>query len=167
MDCHGWVEVRALIKGVKEKKDRKFNRAELETIVKTDEKGRFVFSPDGNRIKACQGHSIPWVEPEVVRCEPPRYLYHGTTTKAWSKILADGAISKMDRHAVHMQAERSKAWQSAKRWKLIPILLQIDAKRLYEEGFLLGWVENGVWCASSVPVDYVINTIVEKTKKAA
>ena len=43
-------------------------------------KGRFLFSEDGQRIKAYQGHTIPWVQPELEPLPPPQLLYHGTTT---------------------------------------------------------------------------------------
>lgn len=38
-----------------------------------------------------------------------RNIYHGTTAEAWEKIQACGYISKMERHAVHMQAEEEMA----------------------------------------------------------
>ena len=90
---------------------------QLKYIVESDEKGRYRFNPDQSRIKACQGHSIPWVEPELLIMEPPKFLYHGTHVEALERIMESGAISKMERHAVHLQAESGKAWTSARRWK--------------------------------------------------
>ena len=73
--------------------------------------------------------------------------HHVTTTAALEKILASGEISKMSRHAVHLQADAWKAWQSAVRWKgRTPVVLKIDASALAENGVEFGRTENGVWC---------------------
>ena len=65
MDEHGWVDVQELSRRVNEAGKHRLTRQLLEQIVADDEKGRYRFSEDGTRIKACQGHSIEWVEPEL------------------------------------------------------------------------------------------------------
>ena len=125
-------------------------------VVATDNKGRYRYSKDGRRIKACQGHSIPWVEPELTPMDPPEYLYHGTTTEALELILKSGAISKMQRHAVHMQADVDKAWKSARRWKgKTPVVLMIAAKEMSVLGARFGKSENDVWCCEAIPTAYI------------
>jgi len=109
MDKHGWVSVEELIDGINRTGKYKIDGQLLCEIVKEDKKGRYRYNEDGTRIKACQGHSIPWVEPELTMMEPPEYVYHGTTTEAWEKIMASGAVNKMSRHAVHTQADVEKA----------------------------------------------------------
>lgn len=159
MDVHGWVSVQELINGINARGKYSVTRFVLEEIVANDEKGRYRFSDDGQRIKACQGHSLDWIELELTWSEPPEYLYHGTTTDALEKILKSGAISKMNRHAVHMQADMDKAWKSARRWHRTPILVKIDAKRMYKGGFRFGVSENDVWCTESVPTIYLCDVI--------
>lgn len=159
MDIHGWVDVQELIRGVNASGKYKLSQTILEEIVAADEKGRYRFSDDGKRIKACQGHSLEWVIPELTYGEPPTYLYHGTTTEAYAKILRSGEISKMNRHAVHMQEDPSLAWKSATRWHLTPILLKIAAKDMHDNGFSFGVSDNGVWCTESVPIVYICETI--------
>ena len=163
MDVHGWVSVEALICGINARGNYQIDLQLLKEIVETDNKGRYRFSDDGRKIKACQGHSIPWVEPEMEYAEPPMYLYHGTTTAALEKILKSGAISKQKRHAVHMQADPMKAWQSAERWHLTPVLLKIAAKEMYDKGFTFGKTENEVWCTESVPTEFIAEKI-ERTQ---
>lgn len=102
----------------------KFENEDVSWIAE-DNKGRYRFDEKHEKIKCCQGHSVPWVEPELEYCEPPEFLYHGTTTKALEAIEESGAIKKMKRHAVHMQADISKAWQSAERWHKTPVVLKI------------------------------------------
>lgn len=160
MDSHGWVSATQLIQRINATGRYQLDREILEKIVATDDKGRFRFSEDGQKIKACQGHSIPWVYPELEFLPPPQFLYHGTTTAAMEKILESGEIKKMSRHAVHLQADVRKAWQSAARWKgKIPVVLKIDATALADTGAEFGKAENGVWCCEAVPVGYIVERI--------
>ena len=156
MDHHGWVSVSQLISNVNASGKAKLSLALLQEIVATDNKGRYRFSADGKRIKACQGHSIPWVEPELEVRTPPEYLYHGTTTEALQDIMKSGAILKMSRHAVHMQADINKAWQSAERRKnKTPVVLKIAAGRMSQNHFVFSISENGVWFCERVPTEYI------------
>lgn len=153
MDRHGWVYTAQLLTNLQT--TYPLTLEQLRRIVETDSKGRYRFSEDGSRIKACQGHSIPWVEPELTYGPPPAILYHGTTQAAWEKIQASGHIDKMARHAVHMQADAEKAWQSARRWHQEPVVLEIDAARMARDGMVFGVSDNGVWCTERVDVIYI------------
>jgi putative RNA 2'-phosphotransferase len=102
------------------------------------------------------------VEPELAIGQPPEYLYHGTTEESWQKIRECGHISKMGRHAVHMQAVEAKAWQSAKRWHRTPVVLKINAAAMDADGFVFGVSDNGVWCTESVPAGYIIAVLPEE-----
>ena len=159
MDNHGWVSVAELIEKINAAGKYRITESILVEIVRTDNKGRFRYNEDGTKIKACQGHSISWVEPELTFGQPPKYLYHGTTEENWHKIQASGAIRKMSRHAVHMQAEEAKAWQSAKRWHRIPVVLKIDAAAMYADGIVFGVSDNGVWCTKIVPTKYIVEVL--------
>lgn len=155
MDVHGWVSVAELIEKINAAGRYRITEQILEEIVRTDNKGRFRYSEDGLKIKACQGHSISWVEPELSIEQPPEYLYHGTTEESWEKIRESGYISRMGRHAVHMQADEAKAWLSAKRWHRTPVVLKIHAAAMHADGAVFGVSDNGVWCAESVPIIYI------------
>lgn len=159
MDKHGWVSVEQLIKGVNDYSSYKLDRELLEQIVAEDNKGRYRFDEKHEKIKCCQGHSVLWVEPELKYCEPPEFLYHGTTTKALEAIEESGAIKKMARHAVHMQADISKSWRSAERWRKTPVVLKISASEMYKDGYRFGVTENEVWCTEEVPVRYICDRI--------
>ena len=134
----------------------------LERIVSEDKKGRYRFDETHSRIKCCQGHSVSWVEPELTWCEPPEFLYHGTTTQALEAIEKSGAIKKMSRHAVHTQADINKAWQSAERWHKTPVVLKIAAKEMFRDGHKFGVTENEVWCIEEVPLKYICDRIYNK-----
>ncbi|MBR1592351.1 MAG: RNA 2'-phosphotransferase [Ruminococcus sp.] len=160
MDEHGWVSVKQLIENVNKFSKYRLSRETLERLVGEDEKGRYLFDERHKKIKCCQGHSVSWVVPELEYREPPDYLYHGTNTTAMRKIDESGEINRMKRHAVHLQADKSKAWQSAERWKnQTPVILKVDAAAMCDDGFSFGVSENDVWCTESVPVKYIIERI--------
>ena len=107
MDSHGWVSVDELIRKINEDDKYKLDITQLEEIVKLDDKGRYRFNENHSKIKACQGHSIVWVQPELQYTNPPTYLYHGTTTQAFQKIISSGFISKMQRSKHRCYNDRS------------------------------------------------------------
>ena len=161
MDHQGFVNVEQLIKNVNEYTSYELNEDILREIVDTDSKGRYEYT--GDEIRCIQGHSIPWVDPEPAITEPPAHLYHGTTMKAFELIKKDGEIKKMKRHAVHMQADVSKAIQSAERWHSSdPVVLVIDARAMYNDGYEFGVTRNGVWLTDHVPTKYISHYIINE-----
>ena len=90
MDEHGWVSVDQLLEGLQKEGRYHITREILEEIVSADAKQRYRFSSDGRKIKACQGHSLPFVEPELTVTAPPAVLYHGTTSQAYRLIRQSG-----------------------------------------------------------------------------
>lgn len=161
MDERGWVYVDELIEKINLDGKYSIDYEVLKEIVEKDKKGRYRFDLEMKKIKACQGHSITWVVPELEYKTPPEFLYHGTTTEALKKIVASGYISKMSRHAVHMQAEKEKAWKSAVRWKKNPVILKIAALEYANTGAMFGETENNVWCTDRIPVEYIVEKIYE------
>lgn len=163
MDKHGYVSISELISKLNDSNYPSIDETVINEIVSTDNKGRYVVK-DG-KIKCCQGHSIPWIEPELTYKEPPTMLYHGTTEEAYQLIMQSGHIDKMCRQAVHCQSNQKAAWASALRWKAnVAIVIEINASKMYEDGYKFGEAENGVWYIDEVPTKY-INQIFKKAKK--
>lgn len=185
MDKHGWVSVEQLIANVNRYSKYHLDVYELEKIVAEDEKGRYVFNETYERIKCCQGHTIPWVEPEIEYLKPPAILYHGTTLEALEGILAVGAIKKMKRHAVHLTSDIRKAWESAERWSKTPVVIRIAAREMQRDGYRFGvpdrnrpWGkprisgcitlngrdldEGEVWLTEEVPAKYIRDPVYKK-----
>ena len=166
MDNHGWVSVKELIEKVNADSKYTLTREMLQEIVDTDEKGRYILDNKSGKIKCCQGHSIPWVEPELRYEEPPEFLYHGTSVRAYEKIKESGAIRKMKRHAVHMTANLDLAWKAAERWHAAPIVLKITTAPMLREGVAFGVTENDVWCAPEVPVKYIDSVLTDWSRNS-
>ena len=163
MDHHGWVNADQLLKNINENGRYVITANTLQEIVDNDSKRRYRFSEDGKRIKACQDHSIPWVELELQEMPPPEFLYHGTTTEAKDAIMVSGALLRMQRYAVHLTEDFSLAWKSACRRKgKHPVVLKIAAKALFETGVVFGKSENDVWCCKHVPTAFIENIIYHK-----
>ena len=102
IDRHGWADADALIKGTCAA-GRYLTREGLERIVREDAKRRYSFSPDGTKIRANQGHSIP-VDLELLPQIPPDPLYHGTASRFWGSIQQQGLL-KMSRQYVHLSSD--------------------------------------------------------------
>lgn len=151
LDSHGWVDVDVLLHGI-HVMGRNLSRTDLERIVRENKKRRYSFSPDGKRIRANQGHSIP-VDLELLPEIPPDPLYHGTASRFWESIQLQGLL-KQSRQYVHLSSDRKIALDVGKRHG-VPIILRIHTGEMLKNGFSFYLSENGVWLCESVPAIYL------------
>lgn len=125
---------------------------ELEWIVNNDNKSRFKFNYNNTKIRACQGHSIPWLKIQYQNVIPPDFLYHGTCEKFFLKIKNNG-IYKMNRQYVHLSEDLLTAKSVGKRHGN-PIIIKIDTKNMLKDGIKFYISENGVWLTDFVDRKY-------------
>lgn len=151
LDEHGWVEVEALIQGVR-RRYPEFNRAVLDEIVARDSKQRYAYNQDKTCIRANQGHSIP-VDVELKQALPPTILYHGTGEKYVESIQKVGLIPK-SRLYVHLSTDIQTAIQVGKRHGQ-PVVYQIDTQQMIRDGFIFYISANHIWLTKAVPVQYL------------
>ena len=135
LDEHGWAEVRALLRGVCGT-GRQIDMETLERIVREDDKQRYSFNKNHNRIRA----------------KPPRYLYHGTAVRFLPAIQAEG-IKKMTRQYVHLSGDRETAVAVGRRYGA-PVVLRVEAEAMALSGITFYRSENGVWLCDYVPLGY-------------
>ncbi len=147
----GWVKVEELLTACR-RNNFLINRKELEEVVSENYKKRFSFDAKGTRIRANQGHSIA-VDLQLKEITPPAILYHGTIKSALESILKQG-LQKMARHHVHLSADINIAKIVGKR-RGKPIVLQINATKMYEESYKFFCSNNGVWLVDEVPPQYL------------
>ncbi|MFF8729997.1 RNA 2'-phosphotransferase [Streptomyces sp. NPDC015171] len=148
-DPGGWVEIDTLITAATEHGFR-FTREELDHVVATNDKRRFVI--DGGRIRASQGHSIE-VDLGLPPVTPPPYLHHGTVAAYLDAIRAEG-LRPMTRHAVHLSADRETATRvGARRGR--PVVLGVDSGAMHRDGHVFHVSANGVWLTAAVPPRYL------------
>jgi putative RNA 2'-phosphotransferase len=153
LDANGWTDLQELIQKINVKRPSSpISEQDILDVVSNDEKGRYVLSEDGTKIKAAQGHSIS-VDLELKKEVPPFTLYHGTVEKFLPLIKKDGLL-KMNRNHVHLSQDEATAINVGGR-RGVPVVLKIAAKRMHNEGHAFFLSENGVWLTEHVPVDYI------------
>ena len=151
IDKKGWAKVSEIVKEVK-KVYPEFNEDLLHQIVREDEKGRYSFDQFGIRIRANQGHSVP-VEIEMEEMEPPKILYHGTATRFLDSILKEG-LNGQTRLYVHLSWDVETAKKVGSRHGK-PVILKVDAGKMYEDGYVFLVSANQVWQTREVPPQYL------------
>jgi putative RNA 2'-phosphotransferase len=128
------------------------DRVELDEVVRTSDKRRFVISSDRLRIRANQGHSVS-VNLGLQPIAPPETLYHGTVERAVPSIINTG-IEKRARQYVHLSDNiLTAARVGARRGRAI--ILQVAAGEMHAAGFRFFRSENGVWLTEHVPSQYI------------
>ena len=151
LDENGWTEVNYLIEQLN-KSGLNINSEVLNDVVANNNKKRFAFNEDKTKIRANQGHSII-VELGYQPMQPPEILYHGTSEKSVASILKTG-LEKRSRHHVHLSSDKETAAQVGQRHGK-PVILEVAAQEMYENGFDFFISENGVWLTDTVPVNYL------------
>ncbi|PID90075.1 MAG: RNA 2'-phosphotransferase [Bacteroidetes bacterium] len=152
LDQQGWADVQELIERMNAHGHR-MDRAGLEEIVRTNAKQRFILSPDGQRIRANQGHSIS-VDLGYKPQSPPEYLYHGTASRFIKAIEGAGCIRRMERHHVHLSVDPSTARAVGQRHGRA-VVLRVLAGQMERDGYAFLLSDNGVWLTDEVPLRYV------------
>jgi len=154
LDAQGWVEVDALLAGLRARGEV-LDRADLERIVAGDSKARYALSDDGLRIRASQGHSID-VDLGYAAAVPPPELFHGTALRFLASILATG-LERRERHHVHLTAALATARTVGSRHGR-PVVLVVDAARMHGDGHAFYVTPNGVWLVAAVAPTYLRQT---------
>lgn len=152
LDAAGWAELDA-VAGAIRADGAPIGRERLLRVVAEDDKGRFVLSADGRRIRAAQGHSLG-VDLGLQPVEPPELLWHGTRAPLVPRILAEG-LRPMGRQHVHLSADEATARRVALRRRGEIAILRVLAGEMARAGLALYRAENGVWLADGVPPGFL------------
>jgi putative RNA 2'-phosphotransferase len=152
LDGEGWTTVDGLLQALAAK-GAALTRAQLDELVTASDKQRFALSPDGRRIRANQGHSVP-VALDHERRDPPEVLFHGTVERFLPSIRAKGLV-RGRRHHVHLSASRAAASQVGAR-RGPPLILAVMASRMASAGHVFLLTPNGVWLTERVPPEFLV-----------
>lgn len=153
MNENGWVAIDELIEKVS-RYHFNISRPLLEEVVANNNKKRFSFNKTGTHIRAAQGHSID-VQIEMEALQPPEILFHGTAQRNVESIMAAG-LKSMNRQHVHLSHETQTATSVGQRHGK-PVILQVLAAAMYQDGYAFYRSENGVWLTDHVPPAYIRN----------
>jgi len=151
LDEQGWVEIDELLAAAN-RAGRRLTRAMLERVVNEYDKQRFSISLDGLRIRANQGHSVQ-VDLGLQPTQPPDLLYHGTVARFLDSIRVSG-LERGSRQYVHLSPDVETASKVGQR-RGRPVILIVEADRMWRDGHTFYRAENGVWLTDSVPVTYL------------
>lgn len=151
LDDNGWADVAELITkstaaGIQ------LTPVILEHIVASNAKKRFAFNEAGDRIRANQGHSVN-IELALAPVQPPPILFHGTADRFLSSIMEQGLL-KQERQHVHLSADIDTAISVGRRHGR-PVVLEIEAMQMFNEGHEFFLSDNGVWLTDRVPKEYL------------
>lgn len=158
MEIDGTVKIDKLLHTLRE--DDRFKNLEykdLKDLVKKDKKNRFTIIKSDNenlRIKANYGHSIDNIDLNYENIKPPKYLYHGTTKKFYENILKQG-LKKMNRKYVHLSKSKKQAYEVGKRREKNPIILKIEALKMYNDGYNFFKTESNIILTEYVDEQYI------------
>jgi putative RNA 2'-phosphotransferase len=151
LDGAGWVGVDDLLAAC-ERHGKPIAYDELEELVRESDKQRFALSPDGERIRANQGHSVT-VDLQLPPTAPPELLFHGTVGFALDGIRAEG-LARGKRHHVHLSRDVATANIVGKR-RGAPVILTVRAGEMAAAGHTFYVSENRVWLVEHVPVRFI------------
>ncbi len=151
LDENGWTDIGDLLEK-SAANGNYFTRKELQTVVETNDKKRFVIDETKTKIRASQGHSIK-VEIEFEERLPPAILYHGTAERNVESILKTG-LRKMQRHHVHLSADPETARAVGIRYGK-PVIFKVDTQKMLRENFKFLVSANNVWLVAEVPPHFL------------
>lgn len=151
LDENGWSDVEELQEKCANN-NILFTLEELDEMVETNDKKRFIFNEDKTKIRANQGHSID-IDLALKSQQPPEFLYHGTAQTNVESILEKG-IEKRTRQHVHLSSNKDTAEKVGMRHGK-PVLLTIMTGKMHEDGILFYLSENNVWLTEFVHPQYI------------
>jgi putative RNA 2'-phosphotransferase len=146
MSADGWAEIADVLSVLN------LDRAALDAAVEHNDKQRLQV--DGDRIRACQGHSLDRMpvtcealENSWERVYPDHLLWHGTNREALSAIQRDGLLPGRRTH-VHLAPEKDSR---VGRRSAVDVLLAVDPANL-----AVYRAPNGVLLTREVPPDAIV-----------
>jgi putative RNA 2'-phosphotransferase len=151
LDDAGWADVEDLLASAN-RVGVPLTRELLQQVVEQNDKRRFAFSPDGQKIRASQGHSVP-VDLQLEPVSPPDLLYHGTARHVLASIRRDGLLARKRNH-VHLSSDRETAVAVGKRHGQ-PVVLTVRARAMERDGHPFYRSANGAWLTAAVPAPYI------------
>jgi len=112
-----------------------------------------VYKIKDDKIRALYGHSL---EKRIKKepGEPPEFLFHGTSEKAYEKIKEIG-LRPMSRQYVHLSIDTDMAQKVGKRKNKNPVILKVLAGKAYKDKINFYKGNEHVWLSDYVPPKYI------------
>ncbi|TDF34986.1 RNA 2'-phosphotransferase [Alteromonadaceae bacterium M269] len=149
LDANGWANIQELIDKTS---DFDLTHEMIQVVVETNDKQRFALDKTGGKIRANQGHSIN-VDLRLSPQTPPDRLLHGTAERFYDSIKSEG-LTKQERHHVHLSESAHTTSAVGSRYGK-PVLLEINAQKMFKDGYQFYRTANNVWLVDKVPAEYI------------
>ncbi|NLF00010.1 MAG: RNA 2'-phosphotransferase [Anaerolineales bacterium] len=155
LDEQGWAsltEVLAILNGLPN--FRWATLADVRNVAAADgEAGVHRFEVQGDRIRACYGHSFDRLiayEP----CTPPPVLYYGAPRPAIDSIRQRGLLP-IGRQYVHLSTDPDTALRLGTPQSEVPLLVRVRAAEAYAAGITFYSAGETVYLARTIPAQFV------------
>ncbi len=152
LDTNGYADLKTVLNILSNRfKNEKISKQTIESIIQNSEKKRFEIVED--KIRAFYGHSIEKRINFKESSSLPSILYHGTTEKAYKKILKEG-ITKQNRQYIHLTDNVRGAILVSKRRTALPVILEIDVSKAQENGIKF-YKSGDIFLADNIPPEFI------------
>lgn len=159
LDEEGFVSLKELHRAIVEEEGWSFVRMPyLQEVVNTCDKQRFEIKE--GKIRAYYGHSVP-IKITYEPIEPPKILFHGTRRKTYPVILEKG-LKPMGRQYVHLTTQKELALRIGRRRDPEPVLLEVQAKRAYEDGIIFYRANELIYLVDYLSTEYIVGPSLKK-----
>jgi putative RNA 2'-phosphotransferase len=153
IDKQGWVSLDDFLESVKtfERNLQWLRKHHIRGLIATDPKGRYELK--GDFIRATYGHTVD-VELDLPTQDIPSKLYYPATSEEVDILLETG-LKPSDRKKVHLSISVEKAVEAGVRRCEKPHILEVDAKSMVENGFVIQRAGKTVFVTSEVPAKFL------------
>lgn len=153
LDEHGWVEMRALVEAIRQKRSQFhwLRPHHICALAATDPKGRYQV--DGERVRATYGHSID-VDLDLPTDNIPDELYYPATEEEMPILLETG-LKPSDRKHVHLSLTPENAADAGSHRTEKPVILKVNSRAAVEGGVVIKRAGKTVFITKEIPPEYL------------
>lgn len=153
LDDKGFASIGQLLLALNEGLNykRPIVEADLHEVIRSSDKRRHEIVD--MKIRALYGHTIPKKILRVAE-EPPEALFHGTASRFCEAIMSEG-LKPLTRQYVHLSVDIDTAKRVGSRKDSTPTILEVDARKAFEDGLAFYQGNDIVWLAEEIPPKYL------------
>ncbi|MGC8610846.1 MAG: RNA 2'-phosphotransferase [Thermoplasmata archaeon] len=155
LDQNGWAKINDIVEGIK-RKDRKFRWLKpyhIEAFILTDPKGRFQYDKINGKVRATYGHSINVDLSDLPSDNIPERLYYAIVPEE-EEFINEIGIKPGERKWVHLSGTYEEAYIAGRHRSDNPIVLEINAKKLIDDGKPIFKANDKIYITKEIPPGY-------------
>ncbi|MGC8585540.1 MAG: RNA 2'-phosphotransferase [Thermoplasmata archaeon] len=165
LDQHGWANINDIAEGIrgKNKKFRFLKPYHVEAFILTDTKGRFQYDKSAGKVRATYGHSINVDLSDLPSENIPRKLYYAIVPEE-EEFINEIGIKPGERKWVHLSDSYEEAYISGRHRTDNPIVLEIDAEKLINDGRAIYRANEKIYITKEIPPGYFIKAPIKEVE---